>query len=284
VSHENIVKSVHQRLLNLRDTTGEQFNHLLMRYALERLLYRIQMAGHADSFVLKGAMLFALWHDVPGRPTRDIDLLGLGNLTHDRLRTIFADACSVTVTDDGLRFDPEDIQTDDIRDDQEYHGVRIRMLGFLGRARLAIQVDVGFGDSLVPASEPITYPAILDFPAPRLRAYHPATVVAEKLNAMVTLGALNSRMKDFYDLHMILTHMQIDDDLLRQAIRATFARRNVPLPKEPPTVFLPEFLEGGLKETQWRAFLRRSALSSCNLDLAQVIAQLKTRLWPLMAQ
>jgi hypothetical protein len=150
VSTENIAKSVHQRLLNIRDTTGEQFNHLLMRYGLERLLYRIQASGHAETFVLKGAMLFALWHDVPGRPTRDIDLLGFGDLTHDRLRAIFADACAVEVEDDGLRFDPGSIQTDDIRDDQEYHGVRVRLLGFLGRARLAIQIDVGFGDSLTP--------------------------------------------------------------------------------------------------------------------------------------
>jgi hypothetical protein len=147
VSTENIAKSVHQRLLNIRDTTGEQFNHLLMRYGLERLLYRIQASGHAETFVLKGAMLFALWHDVPGRPTRDIDLLGFGDLTHDRLRAIFADACAVEVEDDGLRFDPGSIQTDDIRDDQ---GVRVRLLGFLGRARLAIQIDVGFGDSLTP--------------------------------------------------------------------------------------------------------------------------------------
>ncbi len=178
VSADDTIKSVHQRLLNIRDKTGEQFNHLLMRYGLERLLYRIQVAGHDGAFVLKGAMLFALWRNVPGRPTRDIDLLGFGDLTHDRLRAIFADVCTVKVEDDGLRFDPESIQTHDIRDDQEYHGVRIRLLGFLGRARLAIQVDVGFGDSLTPEPEEVEYPVILDFPAPRLRAYHPATVVA----------------------------------------------------------------------------------------------------------
>ena len=157
MSAENTVKSVHQRLLNIRDKTGEQFNHLFMRYGLERLLYRIQHAGHGDTFVLKGAMLFALWRDVPGRPTRDIDLLGFGDLTHERLRAIFVDACKANVVDDGLRFDPESIQTDDIRDDQEYHGVRIRLRGFLGRARLAIQVDVGFGDVVTPEPEEIEY-------------------------------------------------------------------------------------------------------------------------------
>jgi len=283
MSAESVVKSVHQRLLNIRDATGEQFNHLLMRYGLERLLYRIQAAGHSETFVLKGAMLFALWHDVPGRPTRDIDLLGVGDLTHDRLRAIFTDACAVKVEDDGLRFDPESIQTDDTRDDQEYHGVRVRLLGFLGRARLAVQIDVGFGDALMPEPQPIDYPAILDYPAPRLRAYHPATVVAEKLNATVVLGALNSRMKDFYDMHVILAHMEIDDDLLRDAIRATFERRNVPLPEELPVAFTPEFIEDASKETQWLAFLRRSSLSTFGFDLATVLANLKKRLWPLLS-
>jgi hypothetical protein len=282
MSADNVVHSVHQRLINVRDRTGEQFNHLLMRYGLERLLYRIQAAGHGDTFVLKGAMLFSLWHDVPGRPTRDVDLLGIGDLTHDRLRGIFADACKVTVVDDGLRFDPDSIQTDDIRDDQEYHGIRIRLLGFLGKARLPVQVDVGFGDALVPTPSAIAYPVILDFPAPRLRAYHPATVVAEKLNAMVVLGALNSRMKDFYDMHVILAHLNIDDDVLAKAIRATFARRNVPLPQEMPVAFTAAFLEDGIKETQWQAFLRRSALTSFDLSLADILAGLRKRLWPLL--
>jgi hypothetical protein len=283
MTSERIARSVHQRLLNVRDKTGDPFNHLLMRYGLERLLYRIQAAGHADAFVLKGAMLFALWHDVPGRPTRDIDLLGFGDLSHDRLRAIFADACAVKVQADGLAFEPASIRTDDIRDDQEYHGVRVRLLGFLGRARLAMQVDVGLGDALIPDPLEIVYPAVLDFPAPCLRAYHPATVVAEKLNAAVVLGALNSRMKDFYDMHMILSHMDIDDALLLAAIRATFARRNVPLPTTVPIVFTPQFLEDGLKETQWRAFLRRSGLASFDLDLVMVLGDLRQRLWPLLA-
>jgi hypothetical protein len=283
MSAEGIVKSVHQRLLNIRDTSGEQFNHLLMRYGLERLLYRIQIAGHSGTFVLKGAMLLALWRDVPGRPTRDIDLLGFGDLTHDRLRAIFADACTAKVEDDGLRFDPDSIQTEDIRDDQEYHGVRVRLLGFLGHARLAIQADVGFGDDVTPAPQDIDYPAILDFPAPRIRAYHPATVVAEKFNAMVVLGALNSRRKDFYDTYVILRHLHVDDDLLLAAIQATFARRKVPMPAVMPVAFTPDFLEGGLKETQWRVFLRRSALDAFSLSLAEVIDELRDRLWPLVA-
>ena len=282
MSPSNVAASVHQRLLNVRDQTGEQFNHLLMRYGLERLLYRLQAAGHGDTFVLKAAVLFALWRDAPGRPTRDIDLLGFGNLTHARLREIFVDICHTSVVDDGVRFDPESVQTQDIRDDQEYDGIRVRLLGFLGRARLAVQIDVGLGDALVPAPDEIDYPSILDFPTPRLRAYHPATVVAEKLNAMVVLGALNSRMKDFYDMHVILTHMGIEDALLKEAVRATFERRNTPLPRELPVAFTPDFLEDGIKETQWQAFLRRSALAPFHVVLVDVLADLRERLWPVL--
>jgi len=284
MSSDNVAKSVHQRLLNIRDRTGEQFDRLLVRYGLERLLYRIQAAGHSETFVLKGAMLFALWQDIPGRPTRDLDLLGFGGLTHERLRAIFADACGVSVVDDGLRFDSGSIRTDDIRDDQEYQGIRVRLLGFLTRARLPLQIDVGFGDAVTPPPEQVDYPTLLDFPAPRVRVYHPAAVVAEKLNAMVVLGALNSRMKDFYDVHVILTHMRIDDGLIEAATRATFKRRNVPLPREIPVALTPQFLDDGLKETQWQAFLRRSAIPDQELSLPRVLTELRERLWPILAR
>lgn len=284
MSADNVAISVHQRLLNIRDQTGVQFNHLLIRYGLERLLYRIEAAGHSDSFVLKGAMLFALWQNVPGRPTRDIDLLGFGNPTHERLRSIFVDACNADVMDDGLSFHSESIQTSDIRDDQEYHGIRLRLLGFLGRARLPIQIDIGFGDAVTPAPEAINYPAILDFPAPHIRAYHPTTVVAEKLNAMVVLGLMNSRLKDFYDVYVILKHMNIDDALLTNAVRATFKQRNVQLPSKVPVVFTPEFLEDGIKEKQWQAFLRRSGLPAHDPSFSEIVDYLRDRLWPILSQ
>jgi hypothetical protein len=282
MSSEKVIQSVHQRLLNVRDESGEQFNHLLIRYGLERLLYRLVAAGHGDTFVLKGAMLLALWQDVPGRPTRDIDLLGFGTVSHDRLRDVFASVCNADVIDDGLRFDPESIQTDDIRDDQEYHGIRLRLAGFLGKARIAIQIDVGFGDAVTPPPESIEYPAILDFPSPQLRAYHPATAVAEKLNALVELGIMNSRMKDFYDMHLILTHMDIEEEILRAAIRETFRRRKSEIPQEMPIAFTPEFWLEESKGLQWNAFLRRSLLSDFGLGLAEVLTDLRDRLWPVL--
>ncbi len=279
-----MAQSVHQKLLNLRDKTGEQFNHLLMRYGLERLLYRLVASGHEQQFVLKGAMLFALWRDVPGRPTRDIDLLGFGEINHDRLRQVFIDVCNADVVDDGLRFDPHSIVTDDIRDDQEYHGVRVRLTAFLGNARLAIQIDVGFGDAITPEPAIIEYPAILDFPPARIRVYHPATVVAEKFNAMIVLGIMNSRLKDFYDVHVILNHMNIDDRELASAIESTFERRKTPLPDKMPMVFTDDFINDGPKETQWRAFLKRSLFVDYDLPFSQVVKDLKQILWPIVLQ
>lgn len=279
-----IAQSVHQKLLNIRDRTGEQFNHLLMRYGLERMLYRLVASGHDQQFVLKGAMLFALWQDVPGRPTRDLDLLGFGQINHERLRSIFAEACHAEVVEDGLRFDSGSIATDDIRDDQEYHGIRVRLAAFLGNARLAIQIDVGFGDVLTPTPATIEYPTILDFPPPRIRAYHPATVVAEKFNAMIVLGMMNSRLKDFYDVHVILRHMDIDDKELADAIEATFKRRNTPLPNKIPAAFTDEFVNDGNKETQWRAFRKRSLLADYDFALSQVTHDLRLRIWPIVLQ
>jgi hypothetical protein len=282
MSKIDMAKSIHQRLLNVRDKTGEPFNNLLVRYGMERLLFRLVLSGHADSFVLKGAMLFALWHDVPGRPTRDIDLLGLGHPTHQHLRQIFSDACHIEIEADGLEFDSDSIRTEDIRDDQEYFGVRIRMLGFLGNARVPIQVDVGFGDAVIPPPEKIDYPTILDLPAPRLNAYHPATVIAEKVNAMVVHGFMYSRMKDFYDIYILLNHMTLQDDLLTDAIKATFQRRKIELPHKLPVAFTPEFLADGTKETQWKAFLNRSMLSESGLFIEDVLENLQARIWPLL--
>lgn len=282
MTKKDFAKSVHQRLLNIRDKTGEDFNSLLARYGLERMLYRLMLSKHTDLFVLKGAMLFQLWKQVPGRPTRDVDLLGYGDLTHKQLRQIFTDACNVSFDEDGLIFEASSIKTDDIRDDQEYFGVRIRLHGFLNNARIPVQIDIGFGDAVIPAPLEIEYPTILDLPSPKLRGYHPATVIAEKVNAMVVHGFLNSRMKDFYDVYILLKYMDIDEDLLVRAIKATFERRKIELPENLPVVFTQEFLEDGTKETLWKAFLNRSKLSDFKLTLADVQDYLHKKIWPLI--
>jgi hypothetical protein len=240
------------------------------------------LSKHTDAFVLKGAMLFALWHEVPGRPTRDIDLLGFGNPTHSQLKQLFSDACDTEYNDDGLRFVADSIRTDDIRDDQEYFGIRVHLSAFLANTRIPLQIDIGYGDALTPVPQEIKYPTILDLPAPRLKAYHPATVIAEKVNAMIVHGYMNSRMKDFYDVYVLLNHMNIDDDLLSKAIKATFERRKIELPQQMPIAFSADFLEDGTKEIQWNAFLKRSNLSKSELTLPEVIENIRHRLWPII--
>ncbi len=273
-----IVNSVHQRLLNLRDATGEPFNNILVKYALERLLYRLEASGNIKSFVLKGAMLFSLWPEVPRRSTRDLDLLGFGAPTQERLKHIFTEVCNVEYDADGLRFDSGSVIAEDIREDKEYFGIRIKLAGYLDRARIPLQVDIGFGDAIVPEPEMVEYPKMLDFPSAKIRAYRPATVIAEKFNALVVLGYRNSRMKDFYDLYMLLEHMNLSDEELSVAIKATFERRKVAFPQDVPVAFTPGFLEDGTKEIQWRAFIRRNSLES-SLQLFDVLKYIEKRLW-----
>jgi len=153
---------------------------------------------------------------------------------------------------------------------------------FLGNAKIPIQIDIGFGDAVTPAPEEIEYPTILDLPAPKVRAYHPVTVIAEKVNAMVVHGLMNSRMKDFYDVYILLNHMNIDDDLLAKAIGATFNKRKIALPQQLPVALTADFLEDGIKEMQWKAFLIRSNLSGFGLTLSEIIDNLRERLWPVI--
>lgn len=276
------IDSVHQRLLNLRDATGEPFNNVLVKYALERLLYRLEISGSLNSFVLKGAMLFSLWPEVPRRSTRDMDLLGFGSPTHERLKNIFTAASEAGYDDDGLRFDAASISAEDIREDQEYLGVRIKLVAYLGQARIPLQVDIGFGDAIVPEPELVEYPKMLDFPTVKIKAYQPATVIAEKFNALVILGYRNSRMKDFFDMYTLLKHMSFSNEELLMAIKATFDRRNTAMPQQTPVAFRPEFLEDGSKVIQWKAFLKRNSLDS-SLQLAAVLKFLEEKLWRIIA-
>ncbi len=274
---QGIIMSVRQKLRNLQDETGEPFENILIKYGLSRLLYRLEKSGNINYFVLKGAMLFSLWPQIPRRSTRDIDLLGLGVSTHERLMEIFTQACKVEYSEDGLRFDAATILTEDIREEQEYHGIRVKLTGYLGKARIPVQIDVGFGDAIVPAPETVEYPKILDFPAAKIKAYHPATVIAEKLNALVVLGYRNTRMKDFYDLYMLLQNMNFSDEELSTAITATFERRKIALPKHTPVAFTSGFIEDGTKNTQWKAFLKRNSLN-LSLEFTEVLEYIEQRL------
>ncbi len=283
MTKKNVSASVKARLLNLSRVSGEDFQQLLTRYAVERLLFRLSASGHRSDFVLKGAMLFALWTGQLHRPTRDLDLLGFGDPGGERLREIFGQLCVVAVADDGLRFDGGSVSVEPIREDQEYGGQRVRLIATLGQARADVQVDVGFGDAITPPAVEVEFPTLLGMESPELRAYPKETVVAEKLEALVKLGLANSRMKDFYDLLVIARTFPFDGDVLRHAIANTFARRGTELPTGTPVGLSDTFATDGSKQKQWAAFLNRSGLTEAG-SLEEVVRRLGRFLLPVLGR
>jgi hypothetical protein len=271
----NLAASVRQRLLNVAKARREDFQRVLTRYGVERLLYRLGHTSHGDRFVLKGAMLFVVWDGVPHRPTRDVDLLGYGDSTPQAVADAFRAACAADVEPDGLAFDPGAVLAEPIRDRHEYGGIRVTLVATLGTARIPLQVDVGFGDAVTPAAEWATFPALLpDLPAPRVRTYPAETVVAEKFQAMVALGIANTRLKDFYDLWLLAGTRPFDGALLAAAIAATFARRGTALPGARPLALSDAFARDRDKQAQWRAFLSRTGVADAPADLADVAERL----------
>lgn len=275
--------SIQAKLLNYSHAHQENHNHTLSRYAIERLMYRLSKSDHADRFVLKGAMLFILWLDEGHRPTKDLDLLGLGEFSADSLRTIFEDVCTLSVEDDGVEFFKELIAIEEIREAEVYQGLRVRITGSLGRIRLNVSVDVGFGDAIVPRPRKETYPVLLDLPNPKLKAYPRETVVAEKLDAIVVLGLRNSRMKDYYDLWTMARHFEFDGSILTDAIRATLERRGRRLPTDQLPGLAEVFAQTPSKQTQWKAFLRRTVPGQQDVGLSEVVAALQAFLLPVLA-
>jgi predicted nucleotidyltransferase component of viral defense system len=251
---------VRQRLLSLSRQRAEPFDLILVRYGIERLLYRLSRSPYVDRFLLKGAMLFVIWSDETHRPTRDVDLLGFGPSDSDELERIFCHLCEMAVKPDGLRFNPQTVRAQPIREQSGYAGIRVTMEAVLENARIPIQVDIGFGDAVTPAPEEVAFPVLLEFPAPHLRSYPIYTVIAEKLEAMVLLGEANSRMKDFYDVWFLSRRFEFDGETLVQAIRATFDRRKTKLPTGVPLALTQEFAT--LKTGQWNAFVQRNKLSA----------------------
>lgn len=271
----NVAASVRQRLSNVARSTSRPFQEVLQYYAMERFLYRLAQSAHADCFVLKGALMFNTWHVPTSRPTKDIDLLGHMDNSTDVLATTMRDVCCQAVEADGLVFDPDTIEAVVIKEDAEYEGVRVTFLGKLENARVAMQIDIGFGDVVYPAPEMTDYPTILDHAAPRLRGYRRETAVAEKFEAMVKLGFLNSRMKDFFDVWLLSRQFDFDGFKLGAAIQATFANRGTTITAE-PTAFSPAFATDPTKAAQWRAFVRKSRLAEAPSNFTTVIDAVAT--------
>lgn len=271
---KNVAASVKQRLLDLARERGEEFNLLLIRYAIERFLYRLAQSEQADAFVLKGAILFQMWAEIPHRPTRDVDLLGSGSPDLARMEDIFRKICGLKVEDDGLEFNAASVRATRIREEAEYQGIRLHLQAHLGTARVQVQVDIGFGDAITPKPKKRNFLTLLDFSAPRLLIYPWETVIAEKYQALVERDMANSRMKDFFDLRYMAKEFEFDGTILSKAIQATFKRRKTDLPDTLPTALSEKFTEDAMKRTQWEAFRRRSRLGDLNVTLSQVAVEI----------
>ena len=266
----NLAASVRQRLLTLSQDRKEPFDTVLARYAIERLLYRLSTSSHADRFVLKGAMLFVVWAEAVPRPTRDLNLLGYGSPDPDEITRIFREICASVVEPDGLNFLQDTVSAESIRDNAAYPGIRVKIIARLANIRIPVQVDIGFGDAITPHPERADFPTLLDFPGPRLRAYPIYTVIAEKIEAMASLGLANSRMKDFYDLWFMSQNFDFKGSLVVNAIRNTFECRKTNLTTELPST--EDFTRS--VSTNWHGFTARNKLTAPHIEHTLVLIRL----------
>ncbi len=277
---KNMSASVRQRLLNRARSDHRPFNELLQYYAMERFLYRLSQSAHIDRFILKGALMLRVWRSPELRPTMDIDMLGRTSKAEPDIVAQIKDILTVEVEMDGLAFDPDSIQAERITEDADYEGIRIRFLGALGSARINMQVDIGFGDVVYPEPEKSDLPTMLNSPAPRLFCYSRESSIAEKFEAMVKLGMLNSRMKDFYDIWLLSRQFDFDGPRLTRAIRLTFERRGTELPAE-IDAFTEPFIEA--KQTQWAAFKKRLGQDHVPVSFREIALSVDGFLSPIVA-
>lgn len=267
----NMAASVRQRLLDRSRQEQRPFQELLQLYVMERFLYRLSRSPHAQCFVLKGALMLQVWQSPQSRPTRDIDLLGHISNDPSSLLSLFRDVLVVDELDDGIEFDVESLSAEAITEEADYQGVRVLFNATLSGAKARLQIDIGFGDVVLPTPEWMTYPVLLDLPAPRLLCYSRESAIAEKFQAMVALGRLNSRMKDFYDIWLLSRSFDFELAPLKAAIVATFRKRNTELPARP--LFSKEFSRE--KQPQWQAFIRRLDQETVEQDFTAVVSVLE---------
>lgn len=280
---QNVGHSIIEQLHHCAKKNNEDFSFLLFRYGVERFLYRLSMSPYANKFVLKGAHLFLLWKGHNYRVTKDADLLGFGSPDPNHVAGIFREICQAVPSDiDGVEFKSDSVRSVPIRENQEYEGIRVTLVGVLHHARIHLQIDIGFGDAITPDPEKMVFPTLLSLPAPHVLAYPRYTVVSEKFEAMIRLGIANSRMKDFYDIWLLSTLFGFDGDVLGEAIHNTFHRRSTPLPLGLPMAFTEEFRRDTQKQTQWRAFVRKSKPESVPESLDVTIAQVRAFVMPVL--
>jgi predicted nucleotidyltransferase component of viral defense system len=281
VSHPiNLPASVKQRLLNISRQKSIEFNVLLTKYALERLLYRMSVSRYRNRFVLKGALLFWAWEEDFHRTTRDVDFLDLGSPSLQRLSSDFQRISAIKTKPDGLHFLPESVRAEEIRGRATFRGIRISLTGMLGKAKVPLQIDIGYGDVLVPSAKLIRFPVLLNFPAPRLRASARETLIAEKFHAAVDLGMRNSRMKDYFDIYYLSQKYDFRGKDLSRAIIATFQRQKTEIPSSVPLGLSPEFCSNPAKMIQWKSFYAHANIALAEMNFDEVVATVREFIMP----
>lgn len=271
--------SVHQRLLNKAKVSSRPFNELLQHFAIERFIYRLSKSPNADRFILKGALMLWVWRAPVSRPTMDIDLLGRIDNSIEVIVSAMKDACRMDVGTDGMSYHAETVTAARITEDAEYQGVRVHIQGSLGNARVSLQIDIGFGDVIVPGPSRVAFPVLLDFSRPELNGYSKESTIAEKFQAMVKLGILNSRMKDFYDIWILCRTFDFSGELLAEAVEKTFENRNTPVTGD-PKVFDPLFAQDRSNKVQWQGFIRKAKLANAPEAFEDAVAVVKMLLEP----
>lgn len=265
------MKEIRFQLQNKAKDTKRTFMEILQYYAMERFLYRLSISKYSDLFILKGALIFQVFKIQNRRTTLDIDFLAYFENEIKNLEKIIKEICRIDIQDDGLIFDPDSVIGTKIKEGAEYEGVRIKFKGFLGKSKISMQIDIGFGDVISPKPQPINYPTILNFPNPKLKGYSLESIIAEKFESMVKIGAINSRMKDFYDIWLISRQFDFKGEILKKALKQTFTHRKTELPKT-SKLFTEEFYdEGSDKQTMWKSFLTKNQINSAPEKLVSTV-------------
>jgi predicted nucleotidyltransferase component of viral defense system len=281
-SSRNPAASVLALLLKEARRTGDDYQALLNAYICERFLYRLGLSSMRDRFVLKGALLLRIWSHQPYRATRDLDLLRRGNVTPEAIQADIEAICRTEVDTDGIEFDLSSIRSESVRLEDQYAGMRFKILVRCGSAQVTFQLDIGVGDSVWPEPKLQDYPSLLDFPAPLILAYPPESVVAEKFESIVVLGERNSRIKDYYDLYYLAGNFRFRREVLVEAIQRTFAKRGTPYPEGDPIGLTPAYWENPARSPQVRSFVRRAGLKVEMESPTMIMNLLRLFLLPLL--
>lgn len=267
---KDLTASVRGRLQNKAKETQRSFSEVLQYYGMERFLYRLSQSKYSDAFILKGALMFTAWQVLERRTTLDIDFLARHANEIKKVESAMKDVCHSKVPPDGLVFSADSVKGRIIKEDADYEGVRIKLRGYLDRSRIPMQIDFGFGDIIYPSAQKLKFPVILDFPAPELKGYTPESIIAEKFEAMIKLGDLNSRMKDFYDVWIMTRQFDFEGKPLARAIQKTFEHRKTPLPKTAVFFSSGIYDKNSVNNTRWKSFLSTMQIKHIPADLGLV--------------